>query len=615
MPLPYTGTDLRLLASLVQFGKLTQEQSDAVKLESVQQNKPETQIIIEKGFLSENDLFRIKAQVYNIPYVDEIQSINVSQELLLGINVDTLREQNAFPFEVTDDKVKILMADPFDIGAIQFWKVRYAPKQIEVYAGAPSQVISFINTRFGSIIGGEVQAAVQSYKLESGTETIISDDVGDIGSNLQSAPVAKIVNMLLALGARSNASDIHIEPQEKTIRVRYRIDGVMVEKTNPLPKELLAPIVARIKIMSNLKIDESRLPQDERLFIKVDDRSFDIRVSTLPNIQGEKIVLRLLERTAGIAPLEESGLRGSGYKKYLESIRLTNGIILITGPTGSGKTRTLASTMAKLNDPKINIITIEDPVEIRIPGITQVQVNHDIGLDFAMVLRSVLRQDPNIVMVGEIRDGETASLAIRAALTGHLVLSTLHTNNAVAALTRLIDMDIEPFLVASTVKCVVAQRLVRTICPYCREAHIATEAEMKEVSPVIDAIKGFDMMAYLSAVSERNGNPDPASKDFRFAPPVKAPETDETGQKKIYLYEGKGCTQCGGTGYKGRMAIFEVITINESMSDAIVKRLPYEELQRITAQQGMLNMYQDGFLKAIEGITTIGEVIRVAKSE
>jgi len=616
MALPYTGVDLRLLSSFVQMGKLSQEQADAIKLESVQNNKSEVQIIIEKGLMTESDVYQRKAQTYNIPFIDDVLGITIPQDVLLGIDLDTLREQSAFPFEVLDNKVKILMADPFDISAIQFWRVRFSPKQIDVYAGTPSQVVNYINTKFGSLIGGDVQAAVRSYKLETGQETIISDvESGDISSELQSAPVAKIVNMLLALGARSNASDIHIEPQESSIRVRYRIDGVMLEKTNPLPRELQAPMVARIKILANLKIDESRIPQDGRIFIKVDNRSFDLRVSTLPSVHGEKVVMRLLERTSGIPMLEESGLRGSAYKKYTDSIKLTNGIVLITGPTGSGKTQTLASTVTKLNNPKVNIITIEDPVEIRMPGITQVQVNHDIGLDFAMVLRAVLRQDPNIVMVGEIRDGETASLAIRAALTGHLVLSTLHTNSAVAALTRLIDMDIEPFLVSSTVKCVVAQRLVRTICPYCREAHVATESEMIELNQVVSGIKGFDVINYLTAVAQRNGNPTPGTKEFRFAPPVTAPTIDANGAKQVYLYEGKGCSQCGDTGYKGRMAIYEVVTINEAMSDAIVKRVPYDELQRIAAEQGMLSMYQDGFLKAIEGITSIQEVIRVAKSE
>ncbi|WKZ29946.1 MAG: GspE/PulE family protein [Candidatus Dojkabacteria bacterium] len=617
MALPYTGVDLRLLNALVQQGKLTNEQAEALKLESAQQSKSEITLILEKNLLSETDVYRVKAQIYNVPFIEDISGVTVPQEVLTGLNVDTLKEQMAFPFEITEQKVKVLMADPFNVGAIQFWRVRYIPRQIEVYTSTPSVVASFVNTKFGNLIGGEVASAVSSYKQDAGQsgidETVISEG-GDLGTDLQSAPVAKIVNTILVYGARVGASDIHIEPQENSIRVRYRIDGVMQERMN-LPKDLQAPIVARIKILSNLKIDETRLPQDGRIFIKVDNRSFDLRVSTLPAIQGEKTVMRLLERTTGIPPLEESGLRGSAYRKYLETIKLTNGIILITGPTGSGKTRTLASTLSRMNDPKVNIITIEDPVEIRVGGINQVQIHHEIGLDFATVLRAVLRQDPNIIMVGEIRDGETATLAIRAALTGHLVLSTLHTNSAVAALTRLTDMGIESYLVSSTVKMVVAQRLVRTVCPYCREPYAASPSDVEELQEQFKSIQNFDMFSYLEALAQKNGNPPNDSVEFKFAPPVKAPETLPDGTKQMYLYKGKGCSRCGESGYKGRMAIFEVISITPRLGEAITQNVPYDVLQKIAVEEGMITMYQDGFLKAIEGITSMAEVMRVAKSE
>lgn len=615
MALPYTGVDLRLLNALVEKAIITPEQADSIKLESAQTNKSETTVILEKGYASESDVFRVKAEVYNIPFVQDLSIINVSQEILEGLNPEVFQEQKAFPFEVTDEKVKVMTADPFNISAIQFWKIRYMPRQVEVYTSVPSLVISYINARFGNMMNSAVQAAVTSYKQETGVkETDLTSASGDLITDTSQGSVSSIVNNILVYGARVLASDIHIEPMENAIRVRYRIDGVMIEKMN-LPKDLQAPITARIKIMANLKIDETRLPQDGRIFFRVDDRSFDTRVSTLPDIQGEKIVMRLLERTSGIPLLEESGLRGSAYKRYIESIKLTNGIVLITGPTGSGKTQTLASTLARLNDPKVNIITIEDPVEIRIQGINQVQVNHEIGLDFSTVLRAVLRQDPNIVMVGEIRDEETASLAIRAALTGHLVLSTLHTNNAVAALTRLSDMKIEPYLIASTIKCVVAQRLVRTICPYCRTAYLASEADMQEIKDIFAPIKNFDIYGYLNALSDRNGDPSPDSKEFRFAPPVKKPETDASGAKKVYLYKGEGCSRCGDTGYKGRMAIYEVATASPKLSEAIVKNTTYEELQKIAIDEGMITMFQDGFLKAVEGITTVAEVIRVAKSD
>lgn len=612
MPLPYTGVDMRLLTALVERGLLKPEMSEQIKLECAQQNKSEVQVILSKNLVPERDLYKTKAAVYNIPFVDDIATIQPPAEILAGINIDALKEQQSFPFELTETKAKVMMADPFNLNAIQFWKVRFLPRQVEVYTAAPSEVASYIGTRFGSMIGGDVQAAVSSYQQDSGIkETVISTD--DVTQNLQGAPVTKIVNSILVYAAQAGASDVHIEPQEKSVRIRYRVDGVLTEKLT-LPKELLSPVVARIKIMSNMKIDETRMPQDDRLFITVGDRKFDLRVSTLPSVQGEKVVLRLLERTTGIPPLEESGLRGSGYKRYMESVSLTNGIVLVTGPTGSGKTRTLASTVSRLNDPKVNIISIEDPVEIRISGVTQVQVNHDIGLDFATVLRSVLRQDPNIVYLGEIRDEETARLAIRAALTGHLVLSTLHTNGAVASLVRLIDMGIEPFLVASTVKCVVAQRLVRTICPYCRTATPATPELIGEITHVLGGIQNFDVFRYVETLSKRAA-PSPDTPEFKFSPPVKPPEMTPEGRKTIYLYHGAGCAKCGNTGYKGRMAIFEVATVADKMASGIARNAEFDTLEKLAEDEGMVTMVQDGYLKAIEGITTIEEVARVAKSD
>ena len=615
MPLPYTGVDTRLLAALVERGLIKPDMPDQIKLECAQQNKTEVQVILEKKLISEHDLYKTKAAVYNVQFIEDISVIDPSPELIAGINLDALKEQQSFPFEITETKVKVIMADPFNINSIQFWKVKYIPRQVEVYTAAPSEIADYIGTRFGSMIGGDVQAAVSNYQQESGNkETVIStDDVSDVGQNLQSAPVAKIVNSILVFAAQSGASDIHIEPQEKSVRIRYRIDGVLTEKLT-LPRELLSPIVARIKIMSDMKIDETRLPQDDRLFITVGERKFDLRVSTLPSVVGEKIVMRLLERTTGIPPLEESGLRGSAYKRFVESISLTNGIVLVTGPTGSGKTRTLASTISRLNDPKVNIVTIEDPVEIRIQGVTQVQINHEIGLDFAMVLRSVLRQDPNVVMVGEIRDEETARLAIRAALTGHLVLSTLHTNGAIASLVRLIDMGIEPFLVASTVKCVVAQRLVRTICPNCRKEYQATPEIISEITHVLGGIQNFDVYRYIDALSKR-AVPPADSPEFKYSPPVKPVETAADGGKIMYLYRGEGCTRCGGTGYKGRMAIFEVATVTDKMSSGIARNAEFDSLEKMALEEGMISMVQDGYLKAVEGITTIEEVARVAKSD
>jgi type IV pilus assembly protein PilB len=375
-----------------------------------------------------------------------------------------------------------------------------------------------------------------------------------------------------------------------------------------LPKNLAPAIVSRIKILSNLKIDERRLPQDGRFPIKIEDTKIDLRVSVMPTIHGEKVVMRLLESESSDITLETTGLRGNAYKTFVDALSVTNGISLITGPTGSGKTRTLASSLIKVNDPKVNIISLENPVEIRIPGVTQIQINPDIGLTFANGLRSVLRQDPDIVMVGEIRDEETAELAVQASLTGHLVLSTLHTNSAAAAIPRLLDMGVQSYLLASTLRCIVAQRLPRRICKECMEAYPAPPEVVKNIKEVLAGKQEFDLVPYLQRVyeSKRAGA---GGEQITMRPPEVGPD----GEPVIYLYRGTGCDRCGGMGYSGRVGIFEVLDVSEKISRLIMDNVSADQIKDTAVEEGMLTMIQDGYLKALEGITTLEEVLRVSK--
>ena len=400
--------------------------------------------------------------------------------------------------------------------------------------------------------------------------------------NLKDAPVARIVNTIFEYSAKSGASDIHIEASEEKSRVRYRIDGILQEKLT-LPKKVHESLIARIKIMANLKIDEKRIPQDGRIKIKVGDEEIDLRVSTLPTVNGEKVVIRLLRDTGNSLKLKDLGLRGISLKRIEEAILKPFGIILVTGPTGSGKTVTLATALRKLNTSRVNIITLENPVEIRIQGVNQVQINNAAGLTFASGLRSILRQDPNIIMVGEIRDSETASLAINAALTGHLVLSTLHTNSSAGAIPRLLDMEVEPFLLASTINVVVAQRLVRKICSACKEEFKAPESVSDEVRKTLGDL-----------VNE-----------------VLPADVRESGE--ITLFRGKGCEECGDSGYKGRMGIYEVLEMSEKITSMTIENRSAGEIENVAIEEGMITVIRDGMIKAVEGLTSVEEVLRVAR--
>jgi type IV pilus assembly protein PilB len=428
----------------------------------------------------------------------------------------------------------------------------------------------------------DVLAAIsRHYRLDSAAETLVEEAAADMGVEEQSleamvaeagaddAPIIKLVNMLITQAVNDRASDIHVEPQEKSLRVRYRIDGVLHEVMSP-PKSVQSGIASRLKIMADVNIAERRLPQDGRISLVVQGRPIDIRVSTLPTVFGEKIVLRLLDKSSVLLKLEDLGFQPENFARYEESYRKPYGMILATGPTGSGKSTTLYATLNILNRPEVNIVTVEDPVEYRLQGINQVQVNVKAGLMFASALRSILRQDPDIILIGEIRDRETAQIAVESALTGHLVLSTLHTNDAPSAATRLIEMGIEPFLVASAVDSVLAQRLARKLCEKCREPYAPTEEELR--------VAGFDF---------------------------------EEGEELPKLYRAVGCTSCGSTGYRGRMAIHEVMTMSEEIERLTVENAPSEAIARVAQEQGMKALKHDGMEKVRQGLTSIEEILRV----
>lgn len=560
-----------VLNVLVEKKVITPRLASQVKIEAVNKGVPEEQILLEKYRIPQEKLLQAKAKVWGVPYIDLSQK-GISPEVLNLIPEPVARRYTVIPFEVDikKDILKVAMADPLDFQVIEFLEKK-AGKKIETYLSSEKEIKKVIEEQYPRPLGKEVRAVLEEAAYPR-VKTIEAEKIGEI---IKEPPIAKIVSYLLEYAVRSRASDVHIEPQEQRTRVRYRIDGVLHEKL-ALPKNVHEAVVSRIKILSDMKIDERRIPQDGRFNFKLGDEEVDLRISTLPTIFGEKVVMRLLKKTGGVMSLPELGLRGSALKNLEVAIRKPYGIILVTGPTGSGKTTTLYSILSKLNSTKVNIVTLEDPVEYQIPGINQVQINPQAGLTFANGLRSFLRQDPDIILVGEIRDTETAHLAIHAALTGHLVFSTLHTNNASGALPRLLDMGAEPFLVASSLHCVVGQRICRRVCPSCKESFKPTEKVVSDIKKVLGKLISQD------------------KKDFK-------------------LYKGRGCDECNKTGYFGRIGIFEVLPVSEKIEKLTLEKIASSKIQEAAVSEGMITMKQDGYLKALEGITTIEEVLRVAE--
>jgi len=573
-------------------GLITEDQLSAIKFEHVNTGKGVEQIIKERGYVSNEDYVKAFGEVYNIEYV-QLTGRQIDPALLELIPHGLSQKYSVAPFELDgkNNRLHLAMADPLDLQTIEFIE-RKTGYQIVPFISTEKEISAVVEEQRGRAIGEEISAALEEL---SQTTLKIEENQGDLEADeatIRDAPIARIVGMILETAVKTAASDVHIEASEGDTRLRYRVDGILEEKRK-FPKEMHDSIVARIKILGNMKIDEKRIPQDGRFKIEVGKTRTDLRVSTLPTIYGEKVVIRLLKEEGAVFSFKDLGMRGLSLKRLEEALLKPTGMILVTGPTGSGKTVTLASALTKLNTIRVNIVTIEDPVEIRVPGVNQVQVNPQAGLTFATGLRSFLRQDPNIIMVGEVRDGETAELAIHAALTGHLVLSTLHTNSAAGAIPRFLDMGVENFLLASTLNVILAQRLVRRICQDCKEEYTPPSEVIEEIREVLSKVESSHVLM---------------SKDKDIADSLK-----KIKEGKIKLYKGKGCDKCNSSGYKGRVGIFEVLNISSQIQHLTLEHRSSDEIEKVGVEEGMLTLLQDGYLKVLEGATTVEEVLRVSK--
>jgi general secretion pathway protein E len=516
------------------------------------------------GLVSERELAEAAAELLDLTLVTarDYPALPVLEDLL---SARFLREARVLPLEADGERIVLAMADPLDGYALEAIRLR-AGGTILPCVALPAELEAAIERLYG-----RERAAGQVETLGEGEDDGLEHDVERLKDLASEAPVIRIVNQLIARAKEARASDIHLEPFENRLRVRYRIDGALRD-VEPPPAQLRAAIVSRIKIMARLNIAERRLPQDGRIKLAVRGVPIDLRIATVPSMHGECVVLRLLDREAVRLDFDALGIRGEGLARYLAALEQPHGIVLVTGPTGSGKTTTLYASLVRLNTAERKILTAEDPVEYQLEGINQIQVKQSIGLGFPNLLRSLLRHDPDIIMVGEIRDGDTAQIAVQAALTGHLVLSTLHTNNAAGSITRLLDMGVPDYLLTSTVNGVAAQRLVRTLCPHCREPFRPLP----------------ELVAQLGLARHAEGD-------------------------EIMLYRPRGCAECGDTGFLGRTTIFETLILSDAIRRLVLRRTESGELQRAAIGEGMRTMFEDGMIKALAGDTTIEEVLKVTR--
>lgn len=576
----------KLKKFLINTGVITEKNFNKSQEKAKKEKKTIEEVLIEDKIINENNLLRAEAHILGVPFVDLEKEI-IPDEILKIIPETIARSHNVIAFRKRGKILELAMLDPQDLKTIEFIKKKCGYKILPILTtkegikSALRQYQKTLKAEFGEIIekeGGEIQT------IREGEEEKKIYKTENLSKMAEELPIIRIVDTLMKHAILQKASDIHIEPLEKELLIRYRIDGILHDAM-VLPISIASGIVARIKVLSNLKLDEHRLPQDGRFKIETEDFKYSVRVSVLPVFGGEKIVLRLLPEGIKSPTLENLGLRGEALENVQQNLSKSVGMILVTGPTGSGKTTTLYTMLGILNTQEVNISTIEDPIEYRMPRINQTQVNSKIGLTFANGLRSLLRQDPDIVMVGEIRDNETASLAINAALTGHLVLSTLHTNNASGAIPRLIDMKAEPFLISSTLEMVIAQRLVRVLCDN-KEEYKLKEAEIKNLSKYCDLEKVVEVLRKEKLIKERED-----LRDVKFYRPKPSKESPD--------------------GYKGRIGIFEVLDISPNIKELIVNRASSDVIQNQAKKEGMISMIEDGFIKAAQGITTLEEVLRV----
>ena len=558
-------TDLLLKKGVISLDQLNEAENVAKT-----SNLDVGDVLIDMEYATPEAVTEAMATFHKIPFVD-LRSARVSDDVIELVPESVARENNVLPFSDEDGSLRVLVSDPFDLETVE--KLRFIlNRKIETALAPKVAITEAINKYYGQVEGESADSMLQEFtdtaidftETESGGEAD-EEDVDD-----SSAPVIRLVNLMIQEAVQLRASDIHVEPFEDRVRIRYRIDGVCVEHENA-PRRMLSAIIARIKILSKIDISEKRRPTDGRIKITVGDKQLDLRVSIIPTNHGQSCVMRLLDKDNIKVGVRQLGLSGRDYRTFNNLIRRPNGIILVTGPTGSGKTTTLYAALNALNRPDRKIITAEDPVEYYLPGINQVEVRHKIGLDFSLIIRAMLRQAPNIILVGEMRDHETASMGIQASLTGHLVFSTLHTNDAPSSISRMVDIGVPSYMVASSVIAVLAQRLVRTICPRCKVRYKPPE----------------------SVITESQLPPE-MLKQAEFA-------------------RGKGCPYCGRTGYRGRIGIYELMIINNKMRELMFRGADTKQLRIEAIKNGMATLYADGMLKVIRGITTFEEVHRVAK--
>lgn len=543
--------------------------------------------LVEKKLVTEQQLLELKSKLLSAPVVD-LTTLQIVQDVLNLVPEPIAHRHQVISFAKTKDELSLAMTDPEDIQTKEFIQKKTGLKIKTFLIGRAS--LEFGLSKYHSSLEKEIKHLFTPTQkpLSSKAEGESSQD-DSLKKMAEEIPVIRVVDTLLEYAVFEKASDIHIEPQENAVTVRYRIDGVLHDVMT-LPKVIQAAIAARIKVMSNLKIDEHRLPQDGRFKIEKDGYKFSLRVSTIPIFDGEKVVIRLLDESAKAMSLEELGFEHDSLETINRNVKKPHGMLLVTGPTGSGKSTTLYTLLSMLNTKNVNISTIEDPVEYRIVGANQMQVNPKIGLTFDVGLRALLRQDPNIIMIGEIRDKETAEEAVHAAMTGHIVFSTLHTNTASGALPRLLDIGVEPYLIASTINAVLAQRLVRVICKDCQAPLTLDDAAIEALS------KQFHMQKLLPILIHAGVAP-AKCKDL----------------KEVKFYKGQGCDKCSKTGYRGRLGIHEILEVSPAVADMIMAHKSAQDIQEQGEKEGMVLMWEDGFIKAAKGITTIDEIVRVSK--
>ncbi|MGH7234272.1 MAG: GspE/PulE family protein [Candidatus Saccharimonadales bacterium] len=573
---------------LVSSGLIDAQKLEKLTQEAKDQKTPLFAYLIKNGLISDEDLTKVTAKATRVPYVN-LSTVRIDHDILKLLPQDIAERYMAVPLGEMQHKLVVAMLDAGNVQAVDFLSNKVA-RPLKVYAASESgirQILKQYSTRLDTSLGNELN-------LED-TSVEVPKSAADIKTIVQDSPISKALTAVLDFAARNRASDVHIEPTETDLKIRVRIDGILREIMR-MPKSSEPAMVSRIKILANLKIDEHRIPQDGQFTIRVDEKVIDLRIAIAPIVWGEQVVIRLLDKTGTSLKLEDMGYSGRPLRLIRESIKLSTGMVLTSGPTGSGKSTSLYALIQEIKDDSINIVTLEDPVEYKMSGINQIQVNQEVGLTFSSGLRSILRQDPDVIMVGEIRDAETAQLAVQSALTGHLVFSTLHTNSAAGILPRLLDMGVEPFLIASTVKTVIGQRLVRRVSANA-DKYESSAAETQVIKEAVGSL-----------LPQTSDKVEAVSNDLGFKNLPLATQSAYT------LYKGKDTVDTPG-GYRGRMGIYEVFSVTEQIQELIMKRATTGDIERLAKAQGMISMRQDGFLKALDGKTTLQEVNRVAAAE